>query len=256
MMNPNTTVAVTTTKPAAALWPKVLIIFAGSFLLFFALFFGYDLLTGFAERSLLLAAVADQTAPIVIDPKIADELAKVLVQDESANVLEVSDPFIDRAGLSATVTNASFGGSTVSASTAGGSKPNSAPGKIQTITGAGGITSGGNSSASVTLPVDSTKQRYDAWLGQAAINPDLKLDPRIFSIADLLPVGIVDGGVENQEVMFISKAAGKTVSFPVGTLLYDGWLREIRPEGVVFAFNDGLGTIRMHSWTRANGAGD
>src|SRR5215213_4016412 len=205
----------------------------------------------------MLAAVADQTAPIVIDPKIADELAKVLVQDESANVLEVSDPFIDRTGLSATVTNASFGGSTTVASQAGGSKPNSTtPGKIQTITGAGGGNGGANSSASAILPVDSTKQRYDSWLGQAALNPDLKLDPRIFSIADLLPVGIVDGGVENQEVMFISKAAGKTVSFPVGTLLYDGWLREIRPEGVVFAFNDGLGTIRMHSWTRANGAGD
>src|SRR5215213_10455360 len=131
MMNPNTTVAVTKRKPAAPLWPKVLLIFGGSFLLFFALFFGYDLLTGFAERSLLLAAVADQTAPIVIDPKIADELAKVLVQDESANALQVSDPFIDRAGLSGAVTNAAFGGSTTVASTAGGSKPNSTtPGKI------------------------------------------------------------------------------------------------------------------------------
>src|SRR5687767_10304523 len=100
MMNPNKTVTVNTRKPAAPLWPKVIIMFAGSFLLFFALFFGYDLLTGFTERSLMLSAVADQTAPIVIDPKIADELAKVLVQDATANVVDVSDPFIDRAGLS------------------------------------------------------------------------------------------------------------------------------------------------------------
>jgi len=101
--------------------------------------------------------------------------------------------------------------------------------------------------------VPTTVDRYHDWLAQSAGNPDLKLDPRIFAITDLMPVGIVDGGNGPQEVMFVSESAGKYFSFPVGTMFFDGWLTEIRPEGVVFSFNDGKGTVRMRSWTRSIG---
>ena len=73
----------------------------------------------------------------------------------------------------------------------------------------------------------------------------------MFAIQDLLPVGIVDGGSGGQAIMFMSESVGKTVSFPVGTMFFDGWLSEVRPEGVVFNFNDGRGTVRMQSWARA-----
>jgi hypothetical protein len=56
--------------------------------------------------------------------------------------------------------------------------------------------------------------------------------------------------------MFYSRVAEKTLSFPVGTRFYDGWLTELRPEGVVFSFVDNDRTVRMRSWSRSiQGAG-
>ena len=98
---------------------------------------------------------------------------------------------------------------------------------------------------------EATKQRYEAWLQRAATG-DIPLDPRIFSIEDLMPVGVVDGGNGSQEVLFYSDAAGRTLSFPVGTLFADGWLTELRPEGVVFATGEGAArTHRLRSWARS-----
>jgi len=79
----------------------------------------------------------------------------------------------------------------------------------------------------------------------------MPLDPRIFAIEDLLPVGIVDGGNGNQEVMFYSEAACRTVSFVPGTSFFDGRLSELRPEGVVFTSFDGRQPLRMRSWSRS-----
>jgi len=50
--------------------------------------------------------------------------------------------------------------------------------------------------------------------------------------------------------MFFSEAVGKTVSFPVGTLFFDGWLSELRADGVVFSSNDERHTLRMRLWAR------
>jgi len=33
--------------------------------------------------------------------------------------------------------------------------------------------------------------------------------------------------------------------------LIDGWLTELRPEGVVFSFNDYSRTVRLRSWARS-----
>lgn len=246
MMNPDRSVPYNPQKRTSTLGFRLLAIFGGSFLLFFALFFGWDLFSGFAERTLLGAQVDSKAAPIVIDPKIADELAKVLAQDASADAFEINDPFVDRAGLSGTPGLVTTSGA-LQASTAGsGTKPPAGPSKIQTVPGAGGSTT-----AQVSPAVESTRERYEAWLQRAANDPALVMDPRVFAIQDLLPVGIVDGGSGGQSIMFISEAVGKTVSFPVGTMFYDGWLSEVRPEGVVFNFNDGRGTVRMQSWARS-----
>lgn len=225
------------------LWPKLLAIFGGAFLFFFAAFVVMDLFASYTERAAITARVGNQPAPIVIDPKIADELAKVLSTDDVATAVpDMQDPFIDRAGLSGTV-----GVTSVTQTAVNSTGGNGAPNKINV--------GGGGSTQAVTVapPVPTTVDRYHDWLAQAASNPDLKLDPRIFAITDLMPVGIVDGGNGPQEVMFVSESAGKYFSFPVGTMFFDGWLTEIRPEGVVFSFNDGKGTVRMRSWTRSIG---
>ena len=248
MMNPDRSVPYNAGKRTSSLGFRLLAIFGGSFLLFFALFFGWELFSGFAERTILASQVNSQAAPIVIDPKIADELAKVLAQDAAADAFEVNDPFVDRAGLSGTPGLVTTSGPLqASASGGSGAKRPSTPSKIQTVTAAGG----GNSTFAVPPPIESTRQRYEAWLQRAAGDPALVLDPRIFAVEDLLPVGIVDGGTGGQAIMFMSSAAGKTVSFPVGTMFFDGWLSEVRPEGVVFNFNDGRGTVRMQSWARS-----
>ena len=191
---------------------------------------------------------------IVIDPKIQTELAQVIAFDSAAAPADVRDPFNDRTGISglrATTGGTSSGGSTTGGGTAGGTPTSSGGGS-----GSGG--GGGGGSNTVTVPaepivsaVEATRQRYNAWLERARIGIDVDLDPMVFSIEDLLPVGIVDGGNGRQEVMFFSEAANRTVSFPVGTLFYDGWLTELRPEGVVFSSNDERRSLRMRSWGRS-----
>jgi hypothetical protein len=243
MINPNRSVQYDAAKRTSQLWVRLGLIFVGSFIVAFAIFFAYDLLTGFAERSMLAATVSGRPAPIVIDPKIADELRTVLAQDNTTGAFEVSDPFLDRSGLTGTPGVITTGGSSSAAT--GGNNASGPPSKIQTVSGAN------TTVAAQMSPLEATRQRYQAWLERAAANPDLALDPRVFAIEDLLPVGIVDGGTGGQEVMFMSGTAGRTVSFPVGTMFFDGWLNEVKPEGVVFSFNDGHGTLRLRSWARS-----
>jgi len=230
---------------ASSLGLKLLGLFAVAFALAFALFFAYDLFSSFAERS-IVNAQGDQTQPIVVDPKLEADLAKVLAFDSAPEPQAVKDPFTDRGGLSGTVAAAIASGAQPGTIVTSGTVQNGST----TVASSGRINTNG-STAPLTPAAESTQHRYEAWLGRANINSDLPIDPRIFAIADLLPVGIVDGGSGQQEVMFYSEGAGKTFSFPVGTLFYDGWLTEVRPEGVVFSFNDDRRTVRMRAWARS-----
>jgi hypothetical protein len=225
---------------------KIAGLFALSFAIFFILFFGYEVLSSVADRSAASAQAAEEVRPITIDPKIADDLAKVLAADSNPFTQEVKDPFTDRGGLAGKALAASSNG-TVQSST-GPVKVGSAP---STSGGKGSTTTNLTSLPTAPLVVDATRQRYDAWLARMGLSGDTPLDPRVFSIEDLQPVGIVDGGSGQQEVMFYSQAVDKTVSFPLGTMFYDGWLTELRPEGVVFSSNDDRRTVRMRSWSRS-----
>ena len=242
MMNLNRQNSTNGNNGSGRLWVKLGGLFALSFAVFFAGFFGYDLLTTFAERSAARPA-NEEAPPIVIDPKIESDLAKALAFDPSPASGDVKDPFSDRGGLT----------NTISATTASISQQNSA---VAPRAVSGGSSVSGNTGANVSRglvisPVESTKQRYDRWIGQYGITGDVPLDPRLFAIEDLLPVGIVDGGTGQQEVMFFSKAAGKTLSFPIGTMFFDGWLTELQPGGVVFSFNDYQRTVRREPWARS-----
>ena len=232
---------------SGAMLLKLAGIFAVSFGIFFVLFFAYDLLSGFREKSLAAAQTSSDVQPIVVDPKIASELASVLAADTNPYPQDIKDPFSDRGGLSGKAGTAASAGTgnlvQVPAATTGGSVP-----RVAMVPG-GAV-------SNVMLPpataaVQSTKQRYDNWLSRLSAAGDAPLDPHIFAVEDLLPVGLVDGGTGQQEVLFFSQAAGRTVSFPVGTMFFDGWLTELRPEGVIFSSNDDRRVVRMRAWARS-----
>jgi len=225
--------------------------FALSFAFFFIVFFGYELIMSAADRSAMSMQTTEETRPMTVDPKIADDLAKVLATDSGSFSQEVKDPFSDRGGLSGKATAASAVNGTMQ-TLSSGSGPVSVNSTAGTSGGKGSTgTTGGGASSVPSVVADATRQRYETWLARMGMAGDVPLDPRVFSIEDLLPVGVVDGGSGQQEVMFYSQAVGKTVSFPVGTMFYDGWLTELRPEGVVFSSNDDRRTIKMRSWSRS-----
>jgi len=234
---------------AVGLMLKIGGIFAVSFVLFFMSFLAYDLLSGFTRTDAPAAQPADETKLDVDIPKIADELAKVLASNTEPYSQEVKDPFSDRGGLSSGPGGSSSSNSTSAAVSKGGTSPAANTAPVTPVKPEKG--SSANSAPPETVAVEGTRERYVAWLSRASISGDATLDARVFAIEDLTPVGIVDGGNGQQEVMFYSQAAEKTVSFPVGTMFFDGWLTELRPEGVVFSSNDERRIVRMRSWARS-----
>jgi hypothetical protein len=232
---------------------KLTALFMLVFMLGFIGLWTYSVAQSYVESRAAEENVVLLPKPIVIDPKIQNDLSKVLAFDATPMPADVRDPFNDRTGISGLVpVTAGSGPVQTSTGTQAGSPAASPQTNIQTVRGTG---SGAGQPAGPAQPqisaADATKQRFEAWQERARIGADVELDPRVFAIEDLLPVGIVDGGNGRQEVMFFSEAANRTVSFPVGTLFYDGWLTELRAEGVVFSFNDERRTVRMRSWGRS-----
>jgi hypothetical protein len=253
MNNPKQMLNPAASHRSSRLWPKIAGVFTIAFATVLILFIALDLFAALAERSAATETGNAQATPVVVDQNLASELTKVLVLDENQDLSDVKDPFTDRGGLSATVV--SSGGSTgsQSSSSTGGSQSGGSSGQgsgSRTQSSASTTASNGSTNGPAASPVESTRQRYTEWLDRFGMS-GAPLDPRLFAIEDLLPVGIVDGGNGNQEVMFYSEALGKTISFPPGTLFYDGWLTELRPEGVVFSFNDYGRTVRLRSWARS-----
>lgn len=226
---------------------RLVVLFILVFLFAFLALWAWSISTSYLESRAAEESPALQPKPIVIDPKLRDELAKTMSYDTSAEIAAVKDPFSDRGGLVGISAAQRAGASAQNAST-GGTSAGSAGGSNGTTTASSGGSSG--SAAPQLSAEEATKQRYAAWLDRASTG-DVPLDPRVFSIEDLLPVGVVDGGEGRQEVLFYSEAAGRTLSFPVGTLFFDGWLSELRPEGVVFASGDERRTYRLRSWARS-----
>lgn len=257
---------VSTVKPNLRLTDRLsfrlLVLFLGVFLLTFLALFAWSMSWSLAESALAEAGAASRPQPIVIDPKLRDDLAKVISLDTTAEPVAIKDPFTDRTGIvglsnaqravgGIVTTTGGAGGTTTSGGTVASSS-GASPGRSRdtAVVPRTSIVPGGQTSEALVPASEATKQRYDAWLQRAATG-DVPLDPRIFSVDDLLPVGVVDGGSDKQEVLFFSTAAGRTISFPVGTMFHDGWLAELRPEGVVFGFGGEQRTHRLRSWARS-----
>lgn len=247
MIHPNRIVASDEDAVPDRLWLKLAGLFVLSFLGFAIVFFAYEIFIAFGQDKAAGLPADTKAASIVIDPKIETELAKVLDTNTAANMADIKDPFSDRAGLSG-VAAARAKQTTQAVSAAGTTASGSNASATTAVSGNAGA---GAANPPPISPIEATKQRYAKWLERLEINGDEPLDPRIFAVEDLLPVGIVDGGSGQQEVMFYSEAAGKTLSFPIGTLFSNGWLSELRPEGVVFTSNDDRRTVRMRSWARS-----
>lgn len=238
---------------------RLLALFLGVFVFTFFGLWAWSISKGFLESRLIEEGAAARPQPIVIDPKLRDELATVMNSDQTVTSVAIRDPFNDRTGLvPLSVAQRSVGGVATttggSGSTPSGASPGTTGGRSNTNVVAGSPGRSGTPIEPQLSGSEATKQRYSAWLDRAATG-EVPLDPRIFSIEDLLPVGVVDGGEGRQEVLFYSEAAGRTLSFPVGTLFNDGWLTELRPEGVVFASGDDRRTYRLRSWARSLRAG-
>jgi hypothetical protein len=233
---------------------KVIGLFLATFVIVFVAAWAIDLMASYAATRVAESAIVVQPTVVVIDPKIQTELARVMSFSDAPFTGQILDPFNDRTGIS-NIARATGVSSALASDTTGGST-----GGGQTVrvgnTGTGSATTPPSTIGPVVTPSEATKLRYDSWLEQARLGVVQEIDPQIFAIEDLMPVGIVSGGDGAQEVMFYSQVAEKTLSFPVGTRFYDGWLTELRPEGVVFSFVDNDRTVRMRSWSRSiQGAG-
>jgi hypothetical protein len=210
--------------------------------------------TSYLESSIAEAATPQTTQPVVIDPNLRNELSQVMAMSSTTTEqTAIKDPFNDRSGLAGLKAVQQAVAGTVT--TTGGPSGTAGP---TNIGGPGGGPGGPGSgppgpSAPVLSANEATKQRYAAWLGRAQLS-DIALDPRVFAVDDLLPVGVVDGGSGQQEVLFYSEAAARTFSFPKGTMFFDGWLSDVREDGAVFAFYSDNGrkvSEKLRSWARS-----
>jgi len=232
---------------------KSLALFAATFLIAFLALWAYGISTSYLESSIAEAAAPQTTQPVVIDPNLRNELSQVMAMSSTtAEQAAIKDPFNDRGGLAGlkavqqavagtVTTTGGTGGTTAGPTNIGGPGGSRGPGADSP-----------GSSAPVLTANEATKLRFEKWLREAQFG-DIPLRPDVFAIDDLLPVGVVDGGSGQQEVLFYSEAAARTFSFPIGTMFNDGWLSEVRPDGVVFASysKNGQTVTKLRSWARS-----
>jgi len=232
---------------------KLLALFAATFLIAFLALWAYGVSTSYLESSLAEAAAPQAPQPVVIDPNLRNELSQVMATtDATAEQAAIKDPFNDRTGLAGL--NAVQRTIAGNVTTTGVSGASTADGRSTTVVGPSRSGREVGPGSQGTLPPEmpakeATQARFIEWQRLAEVD-DRALSPLIFAVDDLLPVGLVDGGNGQQEVLFYSEAVARTFSFPVGTRFYDGWFSELRPDGVVFASYGERPTAKLRVWTR------
>lgn len=242
---------------------KLILLFVLTFFVLLIGFVIYSIFTSMFAKNTAEMAVPAQPEVVVIDPKLETELAKVLEYETEEDTTVVNNPFIDRGNISDIVaasgnvitTNPSQpGGTTPGSSESKGDKKvvseSSKPGqsKPASTVNTSGTTSG--NSGGTTVVKLTTEDRLTIWRqSQYSINSNP--NPEIFAIEDLIPVGLVSGGDQKKEIIFYSRAADRTLSFPIGTRFYDAWLTDVRDDGVVFRFDDVYNSTRLKSWGRS-----
>jgi hypothetical protein len=197
--------------------------------------------------------LAVQQTVVVIDPKLAGELAKAKNFENTQNLADLRDPFLDRAGLSQT----EAGRAAVAQNNRTGTGTTGAqPGKTVAGTQPGVKPPGGGGNTTTTVPPETVIVKEDTSVRLAKRDEDIRnnipVRPINFYLAveDLLPVGAVSGGSGQDEIMLYSQAADQTFSFPLGTEFFVGWLTGLKPDGPVFIFPASSQTMTK-SWVRS-----
>lgn len=243
---------------------KVTALLLGTFVFVFLILLAYSLFVSTVEQKLAESNLPAQAVVEDIDPKIEQNLSSVVESSESDEEKRpvAKDPFLDRGGISGLVKGSggsfsplnrfSSGRNPASSSVASaGSTPRKSTGKSNTEINRSSISSSSNGRAPVKPKELSTKDRLQIWEQRARFGDMSAPSPTIFAITDLIPVGVVDGGSGEKEVIFFSESANKTFSFPVGTRFYDGWLVNILDEGVVFSDGGKMRPVTiLKSWGR------
>lgn len=177
----------------------------------------------------------------VIDPKLEADLKKVLEFTGLPTDVDMRDPFKDRADLSGVMER-------ITQSNGGAAAPPSG-------TAGAGTTADGKPPAPPD-PVAETKARFEKRVERIRLGLNAGPEAEVFAVDDLLPVGVVGGGSTSQEVLVFSRALKKTLSFPVGTRLFDGWIGEVRSEGVTFVIDGKVRTSRVKLWSIREASGN
>ncbi len=235
---------------------KLTTLFIGTFLAVFIGSWVYSAFAALLAGQVSEAELQSQPELIAMDPKIQSNLAKAMSFDAIPTSAEIKDPFKDQSGIS---NNGQSAASTApinqtAAKTTGATtnptksqKTPSNPQVAKTNNGSGATPTDPKTVAVTEDTLTRILRREEK------IRTGIEAGPEsvVFAIDDLLPVGVVSGGEGADEIMFYSQSADRTFSYPVGTQFYDGWLTEIKSEGVVFSFNDKYRTMRLKSWARS-----
>jgi len=241
---------------------KLLLLFLLTFVALFIVFVLYNIFASMTEQKAAESAMPNEPEVVQIDPKIETDLAKVMSFDSDADTDPVRDPFADRGNISGNFARPAGTVAATLTGTGGSGNPgsgvtNAAPaaqktGAGQTQPAGTGNTGGTTAGTTPAAPKPDTRSRYERWRQDARYRFAGEPDPQIFAVDDLIPIGVVSGGAQREEVIFYSQAAGRTLSFPRGTRFYDAWLQDITSEGVLFNFYDERNQpVRLKSWGRS-----
>jgi hypothetical protein len=244
-------------------WLKLLLLFLATFLVILIGGLAMDILSSATSQN-AQAVMQEQPAPIVIDPKLESDLAKVLEVENEQNMADLKDPFLDRDGISRNENNLSGGsggggggqtnGAKPTTAGSGGQSGNTKPATTTSQKSSGGQSNPGGSQPSGAVPKGVEKQdtitRILKWDEDIRLGRPVPPINEIIAIEDFLPVGVVSGGNGQDEILLYSQSADRTFSYTVGTRFYDGWLSGIQKDGAVFGYYENRKTF-LKSWVRS-----
>lgn len=174
-----------------------------------------------------------------IDPKLEEGLVAALEFDEVPSIDRVTDPFVDRQGLAKEVA--------VRQQAPAPSVINSAPPGFSPSTvpsGQGGV----SSQEERPNPIEETKARWAKRIEDLRIGKAVSQASEVFAVEDLFPVAVAGGGQGPEEIIFFSIALDRTISFPIGTRLHNGWVSASRREGVSFVLDGSPRSSILKGW--------
>ncbi|MEP7212298.1 MAG: hypothetical protein ABI791_04440 [Acidobacteriota bacterium] len=229
--------------------PRLAVLFTAAFALVFLSGVVYQIFSAVVESRQADSDLVVQPAPIVIDPKIQTELTKAIAFDVMPDDVVVQDPFIDRGGITNTVSqfNGTSAARTATLTASGGAKA------MNAIAPQGSLSRIVPGTTVAAVAAVDAKTRYKKWEDRQTSGEFAGPESEALGVEDLVPVGFVSGGDGYPEVMLYSLALCRTFSFPAGTHFANGWMSSISQQEVVFTVDR---MIRRKSFARPEPCAD